>query len=93
MMTSVNRLTVLFAIFFMTVTVAPSIIISLDNNVDVTCFYGDNEEENLQYHFEILATLTENSLVSDTETNTDSYTFKSYPKPYLNSVFPPPDNI
>lgn len=90
------RSAVFFTILLMALISAPTIIISLDDSADVTCFYSITEEEeneNLKLVFEN----TDQELASflEDEVNTDliGYTFKTYPKPHLNLISPPPDFI
>jgi len=40
-----NKVAIFFAILFMAVISAPSIIMSIDDSIDITFFYGENEEE------------------------------------------------
>ncbi|WP_299108822.1 hypothetical protein [uncultured Winogradskyella sp.] len=75
---------------------APTIILSIDDSVDVTCFYSITEEE--ENHAEKLIfekiNLDTASLFEDhTNTNHIGYTFKNYPIPHLNLISPPPDFI
>ena len=87
-----HKIAMLFAIFFIAIVAAPTLIISMDDNVDVTFFFGENEEEeNLKLLFEITTTDSENQILAKTSDNTDSYTFKNYPKPHLNLISPPPE--
>lgn len=87
-----HKIAMLFAIFFIAIVAAPTLIISMDDNVDVTFFFGENEEEeNLKLLFEITTTDSENQILVKNSDNRDSYTFKNYPKPHLNLISPPPE--
>lgn len=87
-----HKIAMLFAIFFIAIVAAPTLIISMDDNVDVTFFFGENEEEeNLKLLFEITTTDSENQILAKTSDNKDRYTFKNYPKPHLNLISPPPE--
>ncbi|RNC87966.1 MAG: hypothetical protein ED556_01900 [Winogradskyella sp.] len=84
----------IFAILFMIIVTAPAVILSVDDNVDVTFFFGENEEEeteNLKLLFETSSVDAEKVIVKTFNSNIDSYTFKNYSKPELNLIFPPPD--
>jgi len=90
------RVSVFFFILFMALLSAPSIIASVDDSIDTTCFFSVNEEED-QLSFKLL--FNKNEEVSDTVFENQSnehlgeYTFKQYPKPHLNLISPPPDYI
>lgn len=92
-----HKLALFFALLFITIVGAPSIIISMDDSVDVTIFYGESEEEeekeNLKLHFEFPELETENSEIVKSILNEESYLFKSYQKLYKNVHIPPPDYI
>ena len=91
-----NKVAIFFAILFMAVISAPSIIMSIDDSIDITFFYGENEEEekeNLKLLFEISSLSLEDLVISTNDFNATIYTFKSYPKPSLNLVLPPPEFI
>ena len=91
-----HRVAVFFAIFFMGIASAPSIIMSIDDSVDISFFYGENEEEekeNFKLLFEISSSSIESCFVNVNAIMTTIYTFKSYPKPQLNLILPPPEFI
>ena len=75
---------------------APTIIVSFDDSIDVTCFYGVTEEEENQ-HVKLVfePTSLDHGNFFEDEANADliGYTFKQYPKPHLNLISPPPDFI
>jgi len=85
---------IFFVILFMTMLSAPTLIISIDDSTDVTFFYGDNEEEekeSFKILFEITPQIAEDSFIDCTNEDNDGYTFKTYPKPHLNLISPPPE--
>ena len=90
------RIAVFFTILFMALISAPTIILSFDDSVDVSSFYSLNEEEeneNLKLVFEDFSEDTEALFVGLTDGHFIGYTFKTYPKPHLNLVSPPPEFI
>lgn len=91
------RIAVFFTILFMAIISAPTVISSIDNSVDTSCFFGIGEEEeesgNLKLLFENNLELSEDDLVIKTRGNLIGYTFKIYPKPHLNLISPPPDHF
>ncbi len=89
-------LAIFFIILFTTMISAPSIIISVDDSVDVTIFYGLSEEEeneNLEFLLDNTAIDTKTSLLDFNATNCIRYTFKTYSKPHLNLISPPPEFV
>jgi len=94
--TNQQKVAVFFTIFFVAIISAPSIIMSFDDTIDITCFYGENEEEekeSFELLFEVSSLSLEDLVISTKEINATIYTFKSYPKPQLNLVLPPPEFI
>ncbi|TYB75245.1 MULTISPECIES: hypothetical protein [Bizionia] len=90
-----KAIAILFSILFLAFISAPSIIIAIDDNVDVSMFYSIAEEENENIKFP----LAENDLnevshvfLLDSKEHV-GYMFKYYPKPHLNLISPPPDFI
>ncbi|WP_339751379.1 hypothetical protein [uncultured Winogradskyella sp.] len=81
----------------MAIIVAPTIITSMDDSVDISCFFGIGEEEeeneNLKLLFENNLELSDDFFVIKTNTNLIGYAFKTYPKPHLNLISPPPEFI
>ncbi|MCG0015362.1 hypothetical protein [Winogradskyella immobilis] len=91
-----HKIAVFFTIFFMAIIAAPTIISSIDDSVDISGFYGlteEEESESFKLVFENLSEDIENCLVVQTKENQIVYTYKTYPKPHLNLISPPPENI
>ena len=91
-----NRIAVFITILFMALISAPTVIMTIDDSIDTTCFLSINEEEenaNAKLLFD-KDHQTSEFLFEDQE-NSDliGYTFKHYPKPHLNLISPPPDFI
>lgn len=95
-MTSQSKyyISIFFTIIFMAFIAAPTIIVSLDDSVDISIFYSLTEEEEsenfklifddkLEYSEVVYNLMANNFLIG--------YTFKSYPKPHLNLITPPPE--
>ena len=89
-----NKLALFFAVFFIAIIATPSIILSVDDKVDVSLFYGENEEEEKE-NFKLL-------YLSETEEQNkpsllqisvklDCYELIEYPKPSINFIAPPPE--
>ncbi|MFD2915146.1 hypothetical protein [Psychroserpens luteus] len=86
---------ILFSVLFVALITAPSIIIAIDDSVDVSIFYSVTEEEEK----ETLKVFPMNELDEEdyflTSNSNDNlgYFFKNYLKPHLNIISPPPDFI
>jgi len=79
--------------------IAPSVIIVIDNDADISFFYDTTEEEEKKGNekhkdLEVLfSEFNENEayFVSNETENNLGYYFKNYPKPHLNLISPPPE--
>lgn len=90
---SKKAIAILFSILFVAFISAPSIIVAVDENVDVSIFYSITEEENESFKFP-LSNSDFNELENLYATNAQDYLgyyFKNYSKPHLNLISPPPD--
>ena len=77
----------------MALITAPTIIISIDDSVDISCFYslGEEEVENFELPFDNNTLCTDNITIIKANDDRIGYTFKVYPKPHLNLITPPPE--
>ncbi|WP_104735220.1 hypothetical protein [Hanstruepera ponticola] len=90
-----KTIAILFSVLFLAFITAPTIIIAVDNSVDVSIFYSVTEEENenLKLPFPDNSFKgIENLSFKDSKENLGYY-FKNYPKPHLNLISPPPERI
>ncbi|UPS92702.1 hypothetical protein [Bizionia sp. M204] len=90
---SKKTIAILFSILFVAFISAPSIIVAVDENVDVSIFYSITEEENENFKFPLFNS-DFNELENLYATNAQDYLgyyFKNYSKPHLNLISPPPD--
>lgn len=81
---------------FMALVAAPTVILSFDNTVDVSSFYGISEEEEHQSVQLVFDNFNEDVyafLFSGKASYSIGYPFKTYPKPHLNLISPPPEVI
>ena len=85
---------IFFTVFFMAIIAAPSIIVSLDDSIDVASFYSLNEEEESE-EFKLVLDNSDKSFESHViDVNSEmffEYSPLRYPKPHLNLVLPPPE--
>lgn len=89
---------VVLSIIFMGFVLAPSVIVIIDDTVDVSFFYTSGEEEDkgleknkdLEVMFLDLS-INQSDFVSNDMEHNMRYIFKKYQKPHLNLVSPPPE--
>lgn len=91
-----HKLAMLFAIFFIVIVAAPSVILSIDDKIDISLFAGENEEEekeNLKLLFDISFDEVNSDDAISANHKLDFYVLKRYTKPSINLISPPPDLI
>lgn len=82
-----------FIIFFLCVT-TPTLLVMVDNSVNISILFSSSEEGEKNLDIEVLFFMTKiNSidLVLTTTKNSLGYYYKKYPKPHLRVDSPPPD--
>ncbi len=88
-----KKLALFFMILFMSTTSAPTIIISLDNTIDISILFGlgeEEEKEDMKLLFELASEELEDTSLYHLSIDIVAYTSKKYLKPHLNLIFPPP---
>ena len=95
-----SLISTLLAIFLTVVVVSPMLVTVVDNTVEVGLFETSEEEKDTrgESKVEIEKLLTNNSLrvFSSEMMNSRSYLgyfYKAYPKPHLNLISPPPEQV
>ena len=89
-----KTVSIFFTVLFLSIISVPSIIVSIDDSIDISILCSISEEEEETNNLK--------SLVSEKDEYTDSYRvsfknqklgyhFKKYPKPHVNLIIPPPD--
>lgn len=95
-----KSIALLFSLLFVAMLSLPSIIIAVDNSIDISFFYDFAEQEEEKgseknkIDIELLFTDlndSETELASTNAENDLEYYFKKYSKPHLNLISPPPD--
>lgn len=88
----------LFSILFLSVIATPTIILALDNSMDVKVLVVTSEEEEKDEEVNKtieLYSLNDNKVLSSfyifENNNFSNYQFNNYHKPHLNLVSPPPE--
>ncbi|WAC00889.1 hypothetical protein N7U66_11635 [Lacinutrix neustonica] len=94
-----KTISIFFVLLFLATITAPSIIIAMDNSVDISVFYSlsEEEEEKTKEKDKVETYLSEKISTSDSfiellERKDIRYYFKKYQKPHLNLISPPPEN-
>jgi len=95
-----NSIAILFTVLFMAIIIAPTIVVAIDDSIDVSILYGCTEEEEKESEknktFELISSNCKNNSLSFSVSKNElllGYRFKNYPKPHLNLVYPPPEFI
>ena len=89
---------IVFTILFLAIITAPSIIMVVDDTVDISVFYSlsEEEEEEEVIDMELIFYQYEDEFIAFTKKERFihlGYHFKKYSKPHLNFISPPPDFI
>lgn len=94
---SKNRIATFFVVLFMSILAAPTIIASIDNTIDISSFYCIEEEEgegkNFKLFLENSITPIDKFFAIKTNISLMGYPYKTYAKPHLNLISPPPEFI
>jgi len=95
-----NLVSICLSVIFLVFLVAPTVITLVDDSADVSMFFANSEEEEKgsekDKEVEVLFFELHNNeidLVSSNQESNLEYFFKKYPKPHLNLILPPPDQI
>ena len=91
-------ISILLSEVFVMFIAVPTIVIIVDNTVDVSIVFSASEEEekgnekhlDVELLFSNLKDNEVNSTLTSSENNLEYY-YKKYPKPHLNLIFPPPE--
>ena len=92
-----NTIAIFFSLLFIVVISVPSIVVVLDDSIDVSMYYSTSEEEKgseetkeQELLFFSLNTSELNFSSTKPERNIE-YFFNNYSKAYTNIILPPPD--
>jgi hypothetical protein len=89
-----KAVSIFFTVLFLGIISAPSIIVSIDDSIDISILYSISEEEEETNNLKLV--------MFELDEDTDSYSvtlknqklgcqFKKHPKPHLNLISPPPE--
>lgn len=94
-----TQIAIFFTFLFLAVITAPTIIVAIDDSINISLFYDFSDEEEKEKQKEKDKTLE--IIISEDSKNIDSidfknnssleYYYKKYTKPHLNLVLPPPE--
>lgn len=90
-----------FLLIFIAQISAPSVVMAIDDSIDISCFFAINEEEEEKGPkvtkegkvFFQESMLMINYIKGFDKERQHAYFFKNYPKPHLNLISPPPEFI
>lgn len=96
-----RSLSIFFTVLFMATIIAPSVIVFVDDTIDVSFLLDASEEEeekgkekNKELEVFVVDSLSaSDGLFSSEREDNLQYTYKKYPKPHLNLILPPPEFI
>ncbi|MEJ6792485.1 MAG: hypothetical protein QNK89_07085 [Lacinutrix sp.] len=94
-------LSVFFTVFFIATIIAPSVLLYVDDTIDISYLLDASEEEEekgKEKNKELEVFVVENLLESEDlfyskREESQSYTYKKYANPHLNLISPPPEFI
>ena len=91
-----NTIAIFLTIIFLGIMVMPTIILTVDDTADISSFYGMGEEEESE-EFKLVLHLEDfkneaNEIISNI-IPLNKHRVKTYSKPHLNLVSPPPEII
>lgn len=96
-----NSVSIFLTVLFMAFTTVPSILVLVDNSIDISFLMNLSEEEEEKgngKNKELEVFVSNTAMGSDHFSNSESednlgYTYKKYSKPHLNLISPPPEFI
>ena len=89
-----NTIAIFFSMLLLALISAPSIIIAIDDSVDISMFYSitEEEEESSKIQLQSPDNFKDSECVfTYFDVEDIEYYFKNYPKPHLNLISPPPE--
>ena len=92
---------IFFSFVFLSLVTAPTILLAIDDSIDISYLYDVSEEEeekgkegNKEFEKFVVDSDSEiEGFVTSNNREHLEYAFKTYQKPHLNLIFPPPEFI
>lgn len=95
-----KTLSIFFTVLFVATIIVPSVLIIVDDSVDISVFFDLSEEEEEKgkekdklESFLAINNSESRSFLLEEKKKSVGYYFKNYPKPHLNLISPPPEHI
>ena len=91
-----KTVSIFFTVLFLGIISAPSIIVAIDDSIDISILYSLSEEEEETNNLKIVVSESDevtNSYLSSFKNQKLGYHFKKYPIPHINLIIPPPEFI
>lgn len=95
---SKKGISIFFSVIFLLFVAAPTVMVIVDDTVDVSMFFtfAEEEEKGQKKHKDIEVFITDLdcddlNFGSFKAKNRKGYCYKKYPKPHLNLISPPPE--
>jgi len=96
-----SLLVIFFSFLFLSLALAPTILLAIDDSIDISFIYDVSEEEeekgkegNKEFEkFVVELDIETEGFITSNNREHLEYAFKTYPKPHLNLIFPPPEFI
>ncbi|REE83721.1 hypothetical protein BX611_1016 [Lutibacter oceani] len=88
-----KTVSIFFTVLFLGIISAPSIIISIDDSIDISALYNISEEEETNNLKLVMSEIDEvvDSYPVTFKNQKLGFQFKKYPKPHVNLISPPPE--
>lgn len=94
-----RNVSIFFTLLFLATIITPSIVIAIDDSIDISLLIDISEEEEEkgnEKNKELEVFVVDSNLVAEdisSKSNQENlgYCYKNYPKPDLNLIFPPPE--
>lgn len=93
-------LAIFFSFVFLSLVTAPTILMAIDESIDISFIYDVSEEEekgkesNKEFEKFVVDAETEiEGFITSNNKEHLGFVFKTYQKPHLNLIFPPPEFI
>ena len=90
-----KTISIFFTVLFLGLISAPSIILAIDDSIDISILYSISEEEENKNLEVIVYENSEDtdSLLFSLKFENSGYHYKKYPKPNCNLISPPPEQF
>lgn len=91
-----KAISIFFTVLFMGLVSAPTIIVAIDDSIDISVLYSLSEEEEENKNLELLVSESDedsDSLLFSFRLKNSGYYVDKYPKPHTSLIVPPPEHF